>query len=120
MYKRDFRLFLSDIKECASKIQQYVSRTSFEEFINTPILLDAVLRNLEIIGEASKNIPASIKKKYPQIEWRKISGLRDIVIHQYFGLDYNILWDVVQNKIPDLLRQMQHIIELEFPEDKGD
>ncbi|HEC86588.1 MAG TPA: DUF86 domain-containing protein, partial [Thermoplasmatales archaeon] len=65
---------------------------------------DGVIRNLEIIGEAVKNLPDDIKKDYPEVEWRKIAGLRDILIHAYFGVDLEVIWDIVKNKVPELKR----------------
>jgi uncharacterized protein with HEPN domain len=91
---------------------------SFDEFIENQMLLDAVVRNLEVIGEATKNIPTDIRQKYPQVEWRKIAGLRDIVIHGYFGIDYEILWDIIQNKIPDLVVKIQEVIEGETGDER--
>lgn len=71
---------------------------------------DAVLRNLEIIGEAVKHLPDEIKEKYPDVKWRKITGFRDIVAHNYFGVSDEIVWDVVQNEIPPLLKQVKEIL----------
>ena len=64
------------------------------------------MRNLEIIGEAVKKISLSIRKEYPRIEWKKISGLRDILVHEYFGVDVEIVWDIVKNKLPDLKKKV--------------
>lgn len=74
----------------------------FQDFLTNDILKDAVIHNLEIIGEAVKHIAPEFRKQCPSIEWKKIAGLRDILIHKYFGIDYDIVWDVVQNKIPSL------------------
>jgi len=74
---------------------------------------DAVVRNLEIIGEAAKNIPQAARQQYPEIEWRKISGMRDLMAHEYFGIDNEILWDVVINKIPDLRMKIDRILEIQ-------
>jgi uncharacterized protein with HEPN domain len=71
---------------------------SLEQFSQDGLRVDAVLRNLEIIGEATKNVPLEIRQKYPAIEWRKIAGLRDVAIYAYFTIDLRIIWDVVQNK----------------------
>lgn len=68
--------------------------------------IDAVVRNLEIIGEATKMIPESIRGKFPSVEWKKIAGLRDILAHHYFEVDLDIIWDILQNKLPELERQL--------------
>ena len=118
MLKRDYKLFITDIRDCANRILDYTMDKSFDEFIENQMLLDAVVRNLEIIGEATKNLPNDIRQKYPQVEWRKIAGLRDIVIHGYFGIDYEILWDIIQNKIPDLVVKIQEVIEGETGDER--
>jgi len=94
---RDYRAFLEDIYESTLRIELYTEDISFEEFKKNTLLQDAVVRNLEIIGEASKNIPMTIREQYSEIEWKKITGLRDILIHAYFGIDLDIIWDVVKN-----------------------
>jgi uncharacterized protein with HEPN domain len=113
MPKRNYRLFIADIKDSATKIIDYAKGKSYKEFTKDRMLTDAIIRNLEIIGEAVKNIPYKVRKKYYPIEWKKIAGLRDILIHGYFGIDYEILWDIVQNKIPDLLTKIKEILKAE-------
>lgn len=87
---------------------------TFEQFLSDDRTFDAIMRNLQIIGEAAKNVPQDIRVRYPEVEWRKIAGLRDVLAHAYFSLENEILWDIVQNKIPPLLEQVQHILETEF------
>jgi uncharacterized protein with HEPN domain len=118
MPERYYKLFITDIRDCTNRILDYTMDKSFDEFIENQMLIDAVVRNLEIIGEATKNLPDDIRQKYPQVEWRKIAGLRDIVIHGYFGIDYEILWDIIQNKIPDLVVKIQEVIERETGDGK--
>jgi len=75
------------------------------------------VHNLAVIGEAVKRLPDDLKGRHPEVEWRKIAGLRDIVVHEYFGLDEEILWDVVQHKVPELLQAVERILASEFPEE---
>jgi uncharacterized protein with HEPN domain len=109
MAERDIRVYLDDILESISKIEEYlkdVTELSFEINFEKQ---DAVIRRFEIIGEAVKQIPASVKNKYPEIPWRKIAGLRDISIHNYFGLSPNLVWKVAKEDAPDLKRSIQKV-----------
>ncbi|MGC9101445.1 MAG: DUF86 domain-containing protein, partial [Caldisericum sp.] len=92
MSKRNWKLFLVDVLESIEKIENYTSEISFEEFIKDEKTKDAVVRNIEIIGEAVKHIPEEIKEKYNQIPWKKITGMRNRLIHGYFVVDYTIVW----------------------------
>jgi len=103
---RNHKIYFEDIRGSIRKIEKYTRRTSFRDFKSNDLLIDAVIRNLEIIGEATKNLPIEIKKTYPDVEWKKIAGLRDILIHEYFGIDLDILWDIVKTKIPDLRKKL--------------
>lgn len=106
---RSVEVCLDDILEAARRIKRYTAGMSLAAFKQDTKTLDAVVRNLEIVGEAVKNLPAAFRKRHPSVEWRKIAGLRDILIHHYFGVDADILWDVVQNSLPLLERQVAAI-----------
>jgi len=110
---RDYKVYLNDILEAIRKIQNYTKNMGFSEFKRNELVQDAVIRNLEIIGEAVKRIPDSIKREHPHIEWRKIAGLRDILIHAYFEIDLEIIWDIIKNKIPSLKEKILKILEEE-------
>lgn len=111
MSKRKYIHFLNDILASSEKIISLIKNKSANDFARDWIRVDAMIRNLEIIGEAVKHLPEEVKEKHNQVEWKKISGLRDILIHEYFGVNYNILWDISKNKIPGLKRQIQIIIQ---------
>ena len=110
---RDYKLYLEDILEATRKIDSYTRGLSLQQFNQDEMRTDAVLRNLEIIGEATKNLPPELREKYPAVDWRRVAGLRDIVSHAYFNVDRNIIWDIVQNKVPDLRQYVSSILEQE-------
>lgn len=99
---KDYEVYLDDILDSIKKINKYTKSISYKEFAKNTLISDGVIRNLEVIGEAVKRLPLEMKRKYPDIEWRKIAGIRDILIHEYSGINLEIVWDVVVNKIPKL------------------
>ncbi|MBI3012102.1 MAG: DUF86 domain-containing protein [Elusimicrobia bacterium] len=107
---RDTSVYLQDILEAISKIKSYVEGLSQKTVLGDNKTYDAILRNLEVIGEAAKHVPKEIKDANPAIDWRKIAGLRDIVIHEYFGLDSGIIWDIVKNKLPSLEEKIRKLL----------
>ena len=108
---RTSNVYLQDIVEAINRIETYVKNTTRFGFETDRMLFDAVVRNLEIIGEAVKRVPDSIRKNHPSVAWRKIAGLRDRLIHAYFDIDVDIIWDVVQSELPTLKIQIRRIIE---------
>lgn len=110
MSDREWKHYIEDIHQCTQKILKYTKGKTQFEFIHDELVVDAVIRNLQVIGEASKRIPDPIKTKYPSISWREIAGLRDILIHEYHGINYNILWDIITNEVPKLNANISKII----------
>ena len=107
---RDPIIYLEDIQTSCKKILTYIDGMNFDEFTASSITYDAVLRNLEIIGEATKNVPEDFKNQYQQVEWRAAAALRNILAHAYFTIKDEIIWDVITNKIPVLLGQVTEIL----------
>ena len=97
------------MKNACEKVIRYTKESEKGKFFEGEEKYDAVLRNLEIIGEAAKRIPTEFRKDHPDIEWKKISGFRDIAIHEYFGVDQEIVWDIIQNEVPLLLKYLNNI-----------
>lgn len=110
MSKRGDRGFLLDIKEAGERIRSYIGKMSYEEFLQDTKTQDAVVRNIEIIGEAVKNLSKNVKEKHGDIEWKDIAGMKDKIIHFYFGVKWEIVWSVVNDKIPQLLPGIETII----------
>ncbi len=109
MSKRSIELYLRDILDAIDKIEKYTSSVDFEMFSKNPMMIDAVLMNIAIIGEAAKKVPDEIKESYPEIPWKEISGMRDRIIHDYFGIDIEIVWQTVIKDIPYLKNTIKQI-----------
>lgn len=109
MSKRLPSLLIEDIIESGKKIMSYTSGLTFEQFLEDEKTVDAVVRNFEIIGEASGNLPEEFKAKYPEIEWRRIKGFRNRIVHEYFGIDYEIVWKIKESFLPEILEKLSSI-----------
>ena len=107
---RDFRIALQEVLDAIAKVRRYTGNLNFEEFSADEKTIDAVVRNLEIIGEAVKTVPDDVRALHPEVEWRRIAGLRDILIHACFHVDLVIVWDIVQNKVDDLAEKVAAIL----------
>lgn len=112
MHKSDLVYFVH-IQQSINHILEYTSKMDEAAFYQNQLVKDAVVRNFEIIGEATKQISNTIKEKYPNIEWKKMAGMRDKLIHDYIGVDYLIIWTTVQQILPDLKRKIHEIIQKE-------
>jgi len=108
---RHTEIYLCDILEAIKKIEHYTKNLSSKKFSRNSLVIDAVVRNLEIIGEAVKKIPPDVKREHPSVEWRKFAGLRDILIHEYFGINLEIVWDICVHKLPSLKVSVQGILK---------
>lgn len=111
MPKRGDFEFLSDIDEAIKRIESYTLRMNYQDFLKDIKTQDAVIRNLEIIGEAVKNLSKKLKGKYKDIDWKNIAGMRDKIIHFYFGVNWEIVWDVIQKRLSDINKKIESALK---------
>ncbi len=107
---RNFEAYLRDIIDCINKIQRYTQGLDFPQFSKDEKTIDAVIRNIEIIGEAVKNIPENVRKRDQQISWKAIAGMRDKLVHDYFGVDIQFVWNTVIDDIPFLKEKIIQLL----------
>lgn len=110
MFRRNWKLYIEDILESINLIDEYTKNYTFDDFVKDRKTIDAVLRNLEIIGEASKHIPSEIKNKYKDIDWIGIQGLRNRITHEYFGLSYQIVWVIIKNELKIIKEKLKEVL----------
>ncbi|WP_456400438.1 HepT-like ribonuclease domain-containing protein [Persephonella sp.] len=110
MSNRTDREFVLDMFIACNRITKYIENISFEEFLKDYKTQDAVIRNIEILGEATKKVSSGLKEKYNNIEWKLIAKTRDKLIHDYFGVDLDVIWDISKQDIPDLMENLKKII----------
>ena len=103
--------FLQDIQNSVEKIFKYTKNINYEEFVANDMIKDAVERNFEIIGEAVKNLPENFRNRYPHIPFKQIAGMRDKLIHDYFGVDYEIVWKTIKDKLPQFGNEIVKLID---------
>ena len=113
MSKRESKLLLSDILESIGKIKRYTFGYSFEDFLNDSKTCDAVIRNFEIIGEAANRLSEEVRDKYTEVNWYRIKGFRNRIVHDYMGVDYNIVWSIIQNDIDKLQTDISKVRDSE-------
>jgi len=111
MKRRDYRDYLQDILDSITDIESFIRGMSFEEFKRDRKTINAVVRSIEVIGEATKKIPKTLKDKHREVPWKKMSGMRDKLIHEYFGVDVEILWKTAKDDIPPLKQLVQNILK---------
>ena len=113
MPKRDYREYIKDILQECEFVRKYTQGIEYEDFLESDLLRHAVVRALEVIGEAVKNLPNELLEKYPQIEWKRVKGMRDRLAHAYFGVDYELLWRVIKEELPSLCNVVKDMLDEE-------
>ena len=116
---RDYILFLEDILDAIKKVEIYTKNLSFPKFCDNNMAIDAVIRNFEVIGEATKNNVKKVKEKYSDVEWKEAAGFRDILIHDYFGIDLESVWDTIKNNIPSFKKHIVEVLKSEQREENS-
>ncbi len=111
MSKRDHFLLIEDMYESAIKIQKYTDGQDFDSFLKDDKTIDAVIRNFEIIGEAANRVDPGFRQKHPEIDWKRIRGFRNRIVHDYFGIDYEIVWSIIENDLDGLIDHLQDLMK---------
>jgi uncharacterized protein with HEPN domain len=111
MKKKSYIVFVEDILSSMEKIERYISNSDYETFKENEMIVDAIIRNLEIIGEASKNIPDDIRKRYSDIPWKRMVGLRNIAIHEYSKIDLKMIWKIIKKNLPETKQEILKILD---------
>ena len=111
MKKRDYRDYIQDILDSIRESSRFIEGMEFEDFAEDKKTINAVVRSLEVIGEAAKKIPDSLREKYPLIPWKRMAGMRDKLIHEYWGTDLEIVWEVINNDLPPIISLIQKVME---------
>ena len=112
MSKREPKLLIGDIVESAHKILDYTSGLTFDDFKRDSKTVDAVIRNFEIIGEAANRLPEAFKDNFPDIDWHRIRGFRNRIVHDYFGIDYSIVWTIKESFLPVMIDQLKPLADI--------
>ncbi len=108
--KRDYALFLKDVLDAIDSIEKFVEGITLDEFRRDDKTSSAVIRKFEVIGEATKHVPEQIRDEHPEIPWKSIAGLRDRLIHAYFGIDHKLVWDAIKTELPKLKPKLKEIV----------
>ncbi|MBI5874432.1 MAG: DUF86 domain-containing protein [Deltaproteobacteria bacterium] len=111
MKKRDYGDYLQDILTAAMEVKEFTTGMNYDEFIEDKKTVNAVIRSLEVLGEAAKRIPYEVRRKYPDVPWKRMAGMRDKLIHEYFGVDLEKVWLVVKEELPPLEPIIEQILK---------
>ncbi len=109
--KRDYRVYIDDILEAIKRIKKYTDELTFDKFTQDIKTIDAVIRNFEIIGEATKHITDEVRKEYPDVPWKIMAGMRDKLIHEYFGVKLGVLWETIKKRLPEVKPLIEEVLE---------
>jgi len=109
--KRDYRVYIDDILEAIKRIKKYTDELTFDKFTQDIKTIDAVIRNFEIIGEATKHITDEVRKEYPDVPWKVMAGMRDKLIHEYFGVKLEVVWETIKRRLPEVKPLIEEVLE---------